>query len=476
MAGTTSRGVVRTGARGVAVGTAAIAILGVLQQAIGAFDPRPSMSARRSWPRSPSRASCTKRLGDRRREDREAAELRRQLVVWPPRPLSEVDPVHLGAFPRAATLGAEPPLRAAHAGCRTGAARSSRAASCSCTGRRSRARRARRTRLPRRRCRRAGHRPAQRRRARRAARARCHVRRRRGTRGVAGRPRPLRGDARSGDASTRSSRSVRPRRAGALRPRRRRSSRRLRTEDWDALRAASGPAGLRRTRRGRSGAVVRAAGAGCSPARARRPRASATRASTSPTGSGPALASTGTDATVPRPVPAPVLRDAAAAPAARRATRGCPPALTVAAVTVAGLIWALAGFSTPTAPPIADQIAAINRAAAREGRRTERPAGSGALDLHATVRRVVLFLFTDRPGSGRAPRADELRVYDVRRRLPAAEPALRTARRRARAFSSGRPPTSTSTGRSRSSAATRRARRRRALVPFASTSTTTATS
>ena len=61
-----------------------------------------------------------------------------------------------------------------------------------------------------------------------------------------------------------------------------------------------------------------------------------------------------------------------------------PAGLTVAAVTAAGLIWALAGFSTPTAPPIADQIASINRAAAREGRRTERPAGSGALDLHAT--------------------------------------------------------------------------------------------
>ena len=198
MAGTTSRGVVRTGARGVAVGTAAIAILGVLQQAIGAFDPRPSMSA--AIVAAVAFASfVTKRLGDRRREDREAAELRRQLVVWPPRPLSDVDPVHLGAFPARRSLGpifpyvprtldAElrdaltpgsfvllhgPPLAGKT---RTACAVASRGA-------------------PRRTC----HRPAQRRRARRAARARFHVRRRRGTRGVAGRPRPLRGDARPGD-------------------------------------------------------------------------------------------------------------------------------------------------------------------------------------------------------------------------------------------------------------------------------------
>jgi hypothetical protein len=90
-----------------------------------------------------------------------------------------------------------------------------------------------------------------------------------------------------------------------------------------------------------------------------------------------------------------------------------PAALTVAAMTAAGLIWALAGFSTPTPPPISDQLAKLNRDAAREGRVMTRPAGVGALDLHGTGAASYVRLVSNGPASGLAPRADELRIYDV---------------------------------------------------------------
>ncbi len=409
MAGTTSRGVVRTGARGVAVGTIAIAILGVLQQAIGAFDPRPSMSA--AIVAAVAFASLvTKRLGDRRREDREAAELRRQLIVWPPRPLSEVDPAHLGAFPARRDLGPNLPyvprtldaeLREAiepggfvllHGPPLAGKTRTAHAAASAAL-------------------------PDARVIAPRSADALAELLALDSTfdAGAArvvwledlGRYAEMLDPATIDDVvalgAPASGRSA-PAPAAIVAT--------VRTDDWDALRAASGPAGL--------GARAVAAVARSFELPARLSPAELVAASERyPSveiagGSGSAIASTGSDQTVPRPVPAPVLPTPRPHPL-RDVQLAAPAGLTVAAVTVAGLIWALAGFSTPTAPPIADQIASINRAAAREGRRTERPTGSGALDLHATGGDAsYLFLFTDRPGSGRSPRADELRVYDVR--------------------------------------------------------------
>jgi hypothetical protein len=410
MAATTGRGVARAGARGVAVGTAAIAILGVLQQAIGAFNPRPSMSA--TIVAAVAFASfVTKRLADRRREDREAAELRRLLVVWPPRPLSDVDPVHLGAFPSRRDLGAEPPyvsraldgdLRAAlqpgsvvllHGPPLAGKTRTAFEVA-------------------------------------RAALPDAHVIAPRSPGALSGllapeTPVDAGGPARvvwlddlgrfaemldpatldeirelgAPPAGGRGAPPAPP--AGVIAT--------IRTEDWDKLRAASGTEG-----RG-ARAVAAVARAFELPAGLTREELAAARELypevTFAEGIGPALASTGTEATAPAAAPPPA-RETGRRHPLRDVQLAVPAGLTIAAVTVAGLIWVFAGFSTPKAPPISDQLAKLSRDAAREGRVMTRPAGVGALDLHGTGAGSYFRLVSNGPASGLAPRADELRIYD----------------------------------------------------------------
>jgi hypothetical protein len=410
MAQTTGRRVVRTGARGVAVGTAAIAVLSVLQQAIGAFNPRPSMSA--TIVAAVAFASfVTKGLADRRREDREAAELRRLLVVWPPRPLSEVDPVHLGAFPSRRDLGAAPPyvprtldpdLREAlqegsvvlvHGPHLAGKTRTAVEVA-------------------------------------RTALADAHVIAPRSPDALAellaldaaidagggervvwlddlGRftemldPATLDEVRQLGAPASlaRDAPPVPP--AGVIAT--------IRTEDWDALRSASGPEG----RGARAVAAVARSfqlPAGLTDdelasAHERYPDV------TFEDGIGPALASTGTEGMAPPSAPAPA-REAPRRHPLRDVQLAVPAALTIAAVTAAGLIWGFAGFSTPTPPPIADQIAKIKRAASRDGRLATTPTGVDPLNLHGTGAASYFFIVKDRPGSGLAPRADEVRVYD----------------------------------------------------------------
>jgi len=412
MAGTTGRGVARAGARGVAVVTAAIAVLGVLQQAIGAFDPRPSVSA--TIVAAVAFASfVTKRLGDRRREEREAAELRRLLVVWPPRPLAEIDPVHLSAFPARRDLGPDlpyvprdldgdlrdalqpggfvlllgPPLagktRTAHeagsvalAAAPVIAPRSPDALADLLAldppidaGQHDRvvwlddlARFA----------------------------SMLDPATVEEIRSLGAPPAPGRGAAPHSRATVIAT---------------------IRSDDWDALRAAGGSDGQG------ARAVVAVARSFHLPARLTEPELAAARTLFPDVafadGVGPALASTGTDAAPPAAAPPPIHATQRRHPL-RDLQLAIPAGLTVAAVATVALIWHEFGFSIPAPPSISDQLAKVNRDAAREGRLVTRPAGSGGLDLHGTDALSYFRLVEDRPGSGRPSRPHELRVYDDR--------------------------------------------------------------
>jgi hypothetical protein len=412
MAGTTGRGVARAGARGVAVGTAAIAVLGVLQQAIGAFDPRPAMSA--TIVAAVALASfVTKRLGDRRREDREAAELRRLLVVWPPRPLGEVDPVHLSAFPARRDLGTQLPYvpRGVDVGLRAALQPGSVVLlhGPPFSGKTRTAYEVASVALP-------------------------------GALVIAPRsPDALAGllaldppiDAGQPDrvvwlddlarfaslldpATLEETRSLgapaAPRRGAPPVPPATVIAT-IRSADWDVLRAAGGAEGLG------ARAVAAVARSFELPARLTESELAAARklypGVAFADGIGPALSSTATDAAAPAAV-APPIRATERSDPLRDLQLAIPAGLTVAALATAALIWAVFGFSIPSPPSVSDQLANINRDAAREGRLVTRPAGVGGLDLHGTDAMSYFRLVEDRPGSGRPPRAHEVRIYDER--------------------------------------------------------------
>jgi hypothetical protein len=410
MARTTSRGVVRSGARGVAVVSAAIAVLSVLQQAIGAFNPRPSMSAT-----IVAAVACasfvTKRLGDRRREERESAELRRLLVAWPPRPLSDVDAAHLGAFPTRRDLGTDPPyvprsldddLRDALAPGTFVLLHGPRLAGKTRTAFE----------------------------VARAALPGAHV--------IAPRSPDTLADLLALDPPIDAGATARvvwlddlgrfaamldpatldevaalgaPAAAGRAAAPPALVIATLRSEDWAALLAAAGPEG----RGARAFAAV--ARSFELPAALARTELAAARelypGVAFADGIGPALASAGTDGTPPPASPAPVRATPRRHPL-RDAQLAVPAGLTLAALMAAGLIWGLKGFSIPQPPPISDQLADVKRAATREGRVVTTPAVVGALDLHGTGAASYFRVVVDRPGTGLPPRADELRVYDDR--------------------------------------------------------------
>lgn len=87
-----------------------------------------------------------------------------------------------------------------------------------------------------------------------------------------------------------------------------------------------------------------------------------------------------------------------------------PAAGTLAAVLCIGLVWWLSGFSTPAPPSIADQITAIEATGAHGGRHARLPV-PGAIDLHGSGEASYLFLFQDAAGA-RRPRSEEIRIYD----------------------------------------------------------------
>ena len=90
--------------------------------------------------------------------------------------------------------------------------------------------------------------------------------------------------------------------------------------------------------------------------------------------------------------------------------------LLAAGAGIAGIITAVVlvvwGFSTPTPPPMAAQIAAIERRAAKEGHYVRQVVG-GALDLHGSGQDSRLFVVSDSEvRRGEPAPSDELRIYD----------------------------------------------------------------
>lgn len=128
-----------------------------------------------------------------------------------------------------------------------------------------------------------------------------------------------------------------------------------------------------------------------------------------PSGPGATLASSGMEAEVPeRPAPPFVPADPGRWDwTARLLAAGAGIAGIIIAVVLVG--W---GFSTPTPPPMAAQIAAIERRAAQHGQYVRQVVG-GALDLHGSGQDSRLFVVSDAEvRRGEPAPSDELRIYD----------------------------------------------------------------
>jgi hypothetical protein len=126
---------------------------------------------------------------------------------------------------------------------------------------------------------------------------------------------------------------------------------------------------------------------------------------------GQTLASDGTEAVAPPTPRRPSEDHLRRTPALRDRIFVAPAAAALAAVVGVGLVWALAGFSTPKPPSIPDQIATIKRAGSRGGREARVPV-RGPLDLHGSGGESYFFYFRDRPGVVAAPRSDRLEIWD----------------------------------------------------------------
>ena len=126
-------------------------------------------------------------------------------------------------------------------------------------------------------------------------------------------------------------------------------------------------------------------------------------------GVGAALGSTGKESAAPSARPA-ASEALASHPRAWRDPQVLIPAGgTATALLVAALVWIGAGFSVPQPPTIAEQLTAIKRQAAKQGRRVFNPV-KGTLDLTGTGEGSYVFYV--RSQSDAAPRSDEIRVYD----------------------------------------------------------------
>ncbi len=128
-------------------------------------------------------------------------------------------------------------------------------------------------------------------------------------------------------------------------------------------------------------------------------------------GIGTALAAHGTDLTDPPVrVATPVESRDPVGPGRRDPELIGSLAGAVAAVVAFALVWALAGFSTPPKPTIGDQVSDIKRDGSQGGRH----AVVFPVDLHGSGDTSYVFLFQDLQGVVAHPQSDQLRVYDVR--------------------------------------------------------------
>ena len=124
---------------------------------------------------------------------------------------------------------------------------------------------------------------------------------------------------------------------------------------------------------------------------------------------GAGLASAGDERSAPAPAPVEpgIMDEPDPVPPMRRDFEllGAAGAVTLALAALAA-VWIVSGFSQPT---IADQLATVQRDGSRGGRRAivlAEPA-----NLHGTGMKSHVLLFVDAPGT-RRPRSDELRIYD----------------------------------------------------------------
>jgi hypothetical protein len=395
----TRRNAVSAGAA-VALAGAAVAVLQVLQQTVGAFHPRPSISVLivlASFFAGLAAARIRNRRAVRGAHDARAARLGELLGQWPPPRVRDADPVHLGVFPARRGAGAEPAyvprdvdgdLRAAlvpgalvlvFGDPRAGASRTLLEA----------ARQA------------LGDVPLLAPRSPEALRELLSLdpSLRLGDRHVVV---WLDGLDRFAAVLDRGCLDAFDRFADRVTV-----AATIRRADWDAWLVAGGAAG--RAAR----ALVERARAFELPAElGERERAAARRMypdADLTAGIGAAVASTGRDREPPGPGPDPAPGPALEpdpVPAARGDAQLVLPAVAATAALAALVaVWALSGFSIPS---ISDQLVAIQRAGSRGGRRAVVLATA---DLHGSGAKSHVLLFEDGPGA-RRPRSDEIRIYD----------------------------------------------------------------
>ncbi|HEX6023268.1 MAG TPA: hypothetical protein VFZ00_14830 [Solirubrobacter sp.] len=131
---------------------------------------------------------------------------------------------------------------------------------------------------------------------------------------------------------------------------------------------------------------------------------------TFPDGPGRALATTGMEVDPPEPPRKPF---EPSGPARWDTTAKLLAGGTGLAAAVLVLVLVTAGFSTPQPPPVATQIAALQRRAAEDGQYVREVVRS-AVDLHGTGQESHVFTVTVvSPRPGEPTPSEELRVYDV---------------------------------------------------------------
>lgn len=412
---TKTRHVAQSGVAVAVVTGAAVAILQVLQQTIGAFNPRPAIYVLVIAAVFLA-GLARERQRVRRRENDTAARLHRLLVVWPPRPLRDLDRLWLGAFPTRRDVDPDAPYVARTIDAELRAALVAGAVVLVCGPPRAGKSR---TALE----------------AAGSALSETQVIVPRGPDALSelltfDPPLDLGGGERivwlDGleryaeilDACTLDELQTlgAPRRGEAdVRPLPRRPPppppiviATIRSDEWEALLAASGVRGETAraiAARARVFEVPTALDSG-ELAEARRLYPGVDFGA----GVGEALASRGREV-----APAPALtrpsddRDRQS-PALSDPLLVVPGAGTLAAVLGIGLVWWLFGFSTPAAPSIADQITAIEAVGSHGGRHARLPV-RGPIDLHGSGEASYLFLFQDAAGA-RRPRSEEIRIYD----------------------------------------------------------------
>jgi hypothetical protein len=399
----TTRRVARAGVAGAFVATVAVGVLQLLQQSIGAFNPRPVMYVLIGATVFFA-GLAAERVRVRRSENASAQQLKRLLVVWPPRPLRRDDGLWLGVFPPRRDLDGDAPYVARRIdedlrdALEPGAVVLVRGPSRS-----GKSRTAFEAVLE--------------------AADEASVVAPRGPDALAellafdpplevGGPRMVWLDgveryAEMLDPSTLDELQLLG--APSLEPATVVAT--ARDEEWETLLAASGA----------RGATARALAARARvfevPAQldaAELAEASRRYPGTTFDGAiGATLASPGNEAGVPRTPTRPSEDRSRRTVALHDRFFAVPAGVATGTLTAFALVWILAGFSTPKPPSIPDQIESIIRKGSGAGRQARVPA-PGPLKLQKSDAQSYFFYFRDRPGAATTPHSDRIEIWDRR--------------------------------------------------------------